>query len=317
MISVIVPVYNVERYLRRCVDSILQQTYRDLEVILVDDGATDGSPRICDEYAGLDPRVKVVHKPHGGAAEARNAGLDAARGEYIGFVDSDDFILPEMYETLYRACVEHGVAVSACGKILRGERGGIRRRRHCLRRPALFGAREAVSALFMGRVCDSSACDKLYRRELFSDIRYPAGAHYDDLDVTARLLDRSGGLYHVGKPLYVYCKRSGSVTTMPFHEKTVDAIEQAERLKSFMDAKYPDLQRQSLHFVCMNMGNALEVAYRCRNPGKREAMNAAVRRAEAYLLPTLLGVGRLRHKAWIVKNYVLVRLRLRRWRNLP
>ena len=98
MISVIVTVYNIERYLRRCVNSILAQTYRDLEILLVDDGSTDGCPPICDEYERTEPRVRVIHKENGGAADARNAGLEAASGEWIGFVDGDDFIMPEAFD---------------------------------------------------------------------------------------------------------------------------------------------------------------------------------------------------------------------------
>ena len=100
LISVIVPVYKVELYLRQCVDSLLAQTYSNLEIILVDDGSPDGCPAICDEYARKDSRVRVIHKPNGGLSDARNVGLDAARGEYIGFIDSDDWVMPDMYEYL-------------------------------------------------------------------------------------------------------------------------------------------------------------------------------------------------------------------------
>lgn len=317
MISVIVPVYNVENYLRRCVDSILGQTYRDLEVLLVDDGSTDGCAGICDEYAGRDPRVRVVHKKNGGAADARNAGLEAASGEWIGFVDSDDFILPEMYETLHRACVEHDVPLSMCGKIVWEEKDGRRKRRCCLDRPALFSAREAVAGLLMDGFCDSSSCDKLYWRGLFANIRYPSGAQYDDLNVTARLLGLAGTVYHVGEPLYLYAKRSGSVTTAPFHERTVDALIQSEQLKSFIDERYPDLKRQSTRFVCMNAGIVLASAYESRNPGEIEAMKTVACRVRRYLLEILRGAWSLKHKAWVIRNYAAVKLRLWRWRSLP
>ena len=114
LISVIVPVYNMEQYLERCVNSIVDQTYRNLEIILVDDGSIDRSPRMCDEYAAKDGRIKVVHKVNGGLSDARNAGLQVATGTYIGYVDSDDWIEPQMYQRMYEACIEHQAQVAVC-----------------------------------------------------------------------------------------------------------------------------------------------------------------------------------------------------------
>ena len=151
MISVIVPVYNVERYLRRCVDSILAQTCRDLEIILVDDGSTDGCPSICDGYAAADSRVKVIHKANGGLSDARNAGLEIASGEWVGFVDSDDFIMPEMYETLLRACVEHGVSIAMCGRRLVDEADTTLRYEYCFSEPVMLSAEEALRSLLIFR----------------------------------------------------------------------------------------------------------------------------------------------------------------------
>ena len=115
LISIIVPVYDVEPYLRKCIDSILIQSYRDLEIILVDDGSPDNCGAICDEYAEKDKRIKVIHKKNGGLSDARNAGLDIATGEYIGFVDSDDWVMPDMYEYLYKAVKEYDADMSVCG----------------------------------------------------------------------------------------------------------------------------------------------------------------------------------------------------------
>ena len=115
LISIIVPVYRVEPYLDRCVQSIVDQTYQNLEIILVDDGSPDNCPAMCDAWAAKDSRVKVIHKENGGLSDARNAGLAAAAGEYIGFVDSDDWISPDMYRLLYENMAEHGSDVSACG----------------------------------------------------------------------------------------------------------------------------------------------------------------------------------------------------------
>ena len=115
IISVIVPVYNVEEYLERCVDSILRQTYTNLEVILVDDGSTDNCPQICEQYASFDKRVRVIHQSNGGLFAARNAGIDAAKGEYLSFIDSDDFISEDMYTSLYGNLKKYDADIAACG----------------------------------------------------------------------------------------------------------------------------------------------------------------------------------------------------------
>ncbi len=114
LISVIVPVYNVEAYLDRCMHSVLNQTYQNLEILLIDDGSTDGSPALCDAYATRDRRIKVLHKPNGGLSDARNAGLALAQGAYIGYVDSDDWIEPDMYASLHRACVDNHAQLAVC-----------------------------------------------------------------------------------------------------------------------------------------------------------------------------------------------------------
>ena len=123
LISVVVPVFRVEKYLERCVRSILSQTWRDIEVILVDDGSDDRCPLICDGFAGSDSRVRVIHKPNGGLSSARNAGIDAAAGEYLMFIDSDDYIEPEMAEKLYDALIESGADMSLCGYRCVGDDG--------------------------------------------------------------------------------------------------------------------------------------------------------------------------------------------------
>lgn len=113
LISIIVPVYNVEKYLKECIDSVISQTYKNLEIILVDDGSTDKSGEICDEYSKKDSRIKVIHKENGGLSDARNVALDIAKGEYIGFVDSDDYVEKDMFETLYKLAEEHNTEISS------------------------------------------------------------------------------------------------------------------------------------------------------------------------------------------------------------
>jgi len=313
MISVIVTIYNVEKYLRRCINSIISQTFRDLEIILVDDGSTDASPQICDEYAAKDSRIKVLHKKNEGSASARNAGIDTATGRFIGFVDGDDFILPEMYKLLYDACMAHGVLLSMCGRIVFDERKGSRERKYCIDTPVLFSAKDAISSLLMDDKCDSASWDKLYGKELFSDIRYPVGVRYDDLNVTARLIDRAGKVCHVGKELYIYVKRSGSITAAPFHKESVMAIEQSELLRKFIDKKYPELYKQSLFFVNSYVSIILYQAYECKNSEMAGYMKEIEEYGRAYLPRIICGSWSVKHKIWFLRNYIVLLFRLWKW----
>ena len=169
LISIIVPVYNVEAYLHQCLQSILDQTYTNLEIIVVDDGSTDHSPAICDHFAALDARVKVIHKKNGGQSAARNIGLDTASGEYIGFVDSDDWIDNDMYETLYNLISQYGADISACTHYLEYEDG----------RPTVYRSKEEImtfnhadvmKTLFEDKIIKNYVVEKLYKRDLFTGL---------------------------------------------------------------------------------------------------------------------------------------------------
>lgn len=310
LITVIVPIYNVEKYLRRCVDSILAQTYEKLEIILVDDGSTDLSPQICDEYAKKDLRIRVIHKKNGGAADARNTGLENATGEFIGFVDSDDYIMPEMYEILYKACIEYGVPLSMCGRKVSSEIDGTVKSRFVVERPVKLTAEEAIESLLTDDLCDSSSCDKLYRRDLFIQIRYPTGILFDDLNVTVRLFHCAGEMCHVGEALYVYVKRKGSITDARFHSRSIEAIKQAELVKAFVDTNYPDLKKQSVRFIYFNVEVVLYWAHMCRDTRLRESMRAVCKYGWHYSLTVLFGSWKMKQKLWYMKNLIVLQIRL-------
>ena len=195
MISVIVPVYNVEPYLRKCLDSILGQTYRDLEVLVIDDGSTDGSGKICDEYK-KDERVRVFHTENRGLSATRNLGLDKATGEWIGFVDSDDWIEPDMYEVLFRKAEETGADVVECGSLFEYP---TKTTKH----PAvqsLISETESVLSLLKGKV-STLVWNKLYRRKLFDNTRFPDGRSFEDIATTHKIIQNAKV---VGVPNYLY-----------------------------------------------------------------------------------------------------------------
>lgn len=229
-ISVIVPVYQVEPYLRACVNSILEQTDPDFEVILVDDGSTDGSGRICDEYARRDPRITVIHKSNGGLSSARNAGIEQAHGAYLAFADSDDVITPTMLEKLRRRIRETGAELALCSIQYVDEKGenivsGDPAREYRL--PEAVWTQEEFweqkrrhpSPAFV------VAWNKLYRRELFETLRYPEGKLHEDEFVLHRIIDSCRKIADCPEPLYLYRQREKSTMTAGVSERMLDKQE--------------------------------------------------------------------------------------------
>ncbi len=212
LISVIVPVYNVEAYLDRCMYSVLNQTYQNLEILLIDDGSTDGSPALCDAYATKDRRIKVLHKPNGGLSDARNAGLALAQGAYIGYVDSDDWIEPDMYASLHRACVDNHAQLAVCRYFQeyqdRTEAGG--------NGVVVPLSREELLRIYIGGheeyIIYNSVWSKLYKRELVEGMRFPKGRNSEDIMYTTRAFCRLERAVYLDRCLYHYVlDRKGSI----------------------------------------------------------------------------------------------------------
>lgn len=239
-ITLIIPVYNVEAYLGRCMESVLNQSYQNLEIILVDDGATDQSGHMCDEYAEKDNRIKVIHKKNGGLSSARNAALDIATGEYIGFVDSDDYIHPQMFTKLYEACIRNKSEISICchyternDKLLIED--SIYDEEECLNHS------QALETLIKDSGMKNYAWDKLYKAELFTDIRYPEGRNYEDIATTYLLFYKANKICRIPEYLYYYQIREGSISGHNSDEKWYEncyqiILSQSERYE-FMQAK--------------------------------------------------------------------------------
>lgn len=208
-VSVIVPVYNTSLYLERCLDSIIHQTLPSVEIILVDDGSHDGSEKICREYAARDNRIRLIRQENKGVSAARNAGLEAASGEWIAWADSDDRMEPDMLEYLLRNAMDSGADICICGRydhhrgktVLFGRGGKIQMNR-----------KDAMMALLSEDGVDNALYDKLWRRELFRQIRFPEGQTYEDLAVVWRLFDRGERVLFLPEPKYHYFAHEGSIT---------------------------------------------------------------------------------------------------------
>lgn len=236
LISVIVPVYNVEDYLDACVRSITAQTYTRLEIILVDDGSTDSSGDICDSFAASDRRISVIHTANGGQSEARNKGIDMAKGDYICFVDSDDTISPLYVATLYELLCHNDASISMATL----DRFSNRRQQSFAPNTLIKSGIEATEMMLYQSLLDSSPDCKLFKKSIFSTNRFKTGVIYEDLELLSRILPGIDKVVWCKTPLYYYTKRQDS-TTGKFSLKRLDVLDVTDRIVLNAEKHYPEL----------------------------------------------------------------------------
>ncbi len=233
LVSVVVPIYKVEQYLKKCVDSIIKQTYKNIEVILVDDGSPDNCGKICDEYAQKDKRIKVIHKENGGLSEARNFGLDKAKGEYICFIDSDDFVSCEYVEKLLIAALINHSDIAACNFKYIDEDGKISVRKE--KEDKVYTSSEAIKDIFtLDQNTEIMVWNKLYKRTLFTDnhIKYPVGKIHEDNFTTYKLYDKANSVALISDKLYYYLQRENSIMAT-FNKKRFDVLIAVDEIKEY------------------------------------------------------------------------------------
>ena len=243
IISIIVPVYNSENRLKSCIDSILNQTFRDFELILVNDGSKDSSGKICEDYAEKDTRVKVIHQSNMGVSEARNTGLKYSVGTYIGFVDSDDYIDKKMYETLYNLMIKNNAEITVCGvrekwpdkEMVYSEKSEL----------LILHKQDSIKFLFIGKYLTMYAVNKLYKKSLFNEIKYPRGKIYEDTIITPQLFSLANKVVYTSESFYNYVRSSGSITTSEFSQKDMDIIEAGKSVLEFAKEKFPSLIKEA------------------------------------------------------------------------
>lgn len=252
LISVIVPVYNIKEYLERCVDSILAQTWENLEILLVDDGSTDGTDRLADELAGKDARIRVFHKENGGSSSARNLGIREAKGKYLGFVDSDDFIEPYMYEKLYRAMRETGMLIVQGGRKEIEESGNILPD-ICIppKERMVYDGESFMRELLLHRG-DCSFCTKLTDASLFKNREFPEGKLNEDFHVLVRMLPEIEGVVSIPERTYNVFYKSGSNTRTAsenhFSRVYGDNVDNADMVTDIVRQHYPELMGTAKRF---------------------------------------------------------------------
>lgn len=227
LISVIVPVYKVEEYLDQCVDSIVNQTYKNLEIILVDDGSPDRCPEMCDSWAKKDFRIKVIHKENGGLGDARNVGIAMASGDYLGFVDSDDWCELDMFQEMLSACLEYDALISVCNALIDWENEWPQERTVFSDKRTFWESPEILKNFFNGHLT-AWACNKLYRKDLAEYLHYPKQP-FEDIPIARNVFASIERLAFSGKDSYHYRQRLGSIVNADINASQFVLIEELEK----------------------------------------------------------------------------------------
>lgn len=255
-VSIIVPVYKVEPYLDKCISSIVNQTYTNLEIILVDDGSPDRCPQMCDAWAEKDARIRVIHKENGGLSDARNAGMAVATGEYIAFVDSDDWIAPDLYTHLYRRLTEDHSDISACGVQMVWEDGTPPR---ILTRMGnhVLSKEEAMQAIIEESWLKQPVWYKLYKTNLIKDILFPVGKYHEDVFWSYQAVDKANKVSVSDYIGYYYLQRNDSIMGEEYSLRRLDAVEAKVQRHAYIKENFPALENLSakdLWFTCIYQG---------------------------------------------------------------
>lgn len=293
IVSVVVPVYNVEAYLDRCVESLVAQTLRNIEIILVDDGSTDGSPALCDEWAQKDDRIRVIHKENGGLSDARNAGVRAARADWIGFVDSDDWVEPEMYEILCRRIVEDGSDIAICGT---RELYPNRAVDPLPRRQYVQTGVEALRDQLIGDIIHVWVPTKLYAKCIVESKPLPKGLAFEDTYIVADWFLLANLVSVDLKPLYCYWHHEDTLSAMCYTPRMADHLHAARHAYETTMEQAPKLEPEAafrLYWAHFNVLDAMFAKGAFRDDGKKAEIISFLRKnAHGILSNPHVGKGR-------------------------
>lgn len=245
LISIVLPIYNIENYLRVCMDSILNQTYSNLEIIMVDDGSTDKCSMICDEYMKMDKRIIVYHKKNGGLSDARNYGISRARGEYIACIDPDDYVDRDYIEYLFSLIEKYGTKMSLCQSIVHYDSGktlnrGLEQNDECM------GSEECLKKMLYHDVIDTSAWGKLYSKSLFKNVSYPKGRIFEDIGTTYALMLQCSEIAVGYESKYHYIFHDNSIVNSSFNSNKFDLLIMTDKMAKDVKKKFPHLNKATL-----------------------------------------------------------------------
>lgn len=239
-ISVIIPVYNVENYLTKCIESVQKQTYENLEIILIDDGSKDRCPLICDEYAKKDQRIKVIHKENGGLASARNKGLDVATGDLISFIDSDDWIDSDMYERMIKMKNDTNAEIVCCEGIHTDGTNMYEKCLHCKTNGTVLTGSEVTKEILLDKI-GSQVVKGLYDYKCWKDIRFPIGRLYEDIPVTFKAFERANRISYIDEPFYKYRINMNSISGSPNPIKSYHIFLGFKEHYEYAKENYPEI----------------------------------------------------------------------------
>lgn len=294
MISVIVPVYNVKPYLEEAIESVIGQSYKDLEIILVDDGSTDGSGEICDIYAQKDSRIKVIHQENKGLSAARNTGLDICSGEYIAFLDSDDAYCKDFLRKMLESMQKSDADISECNYAIyfgnqRMKEGSIDRKRKRfgkhLNRAGVYNTKEALNAICNGKIA-VSVWGKLYRQSIWHSIRFSEGHNYEDMDIILSVFENAKRACLIEESLVMHRKRKGSITKTYSFENVTDIELAQQHFMKFIIEHTPMYFDQEIQYrYCDKMAGFLLTEYHryawVNIPQKDECMDFLQKKIDA------------------------------------
>ncbi len=333
-ISVIIPIYNVEQYLPKCIESVINQTYKNLEIILVDDGSPDKCPEICDEFAKKDNRIRVIHQKNGGLSAARNAGLEIASGDYFAFLDSDDWADDNMYDTLLQLALKHDADIVECGyKYIKNE-GTLIVSRVNTGEVKLYDNIDALSALYFGDQLWGGISivvwNKLYKSSLLSKLRFLNGAVNEDVEYTPRALYLSQRIVKINSNLHNFNIRPNSISRSNLNMKHLTVIDSKKSASDFFqhylksDPRLKDIAAYTLdafydaHYNCFfscynNRSNpvfkseAKKIAEKVRKYYKENLINKNFKRRVFHFSPILYfylrcGVQKYKHLRWLFRT---------------
>lgn len=283
LISVIVPVYNVEQYLDRCVESIVNQTYKNLEIILVDDGSPDNCPSMCDEWAKKDSRIKVIHKENGGLSDARNAGLDIATGEYIGFVDSDDFINENMYSVLYESFVSNNADIAECNWIKINDSSELSGSDPSIAGydKVIYSTEDALKELILEANIKQTVVNKLYKKSIIC-YDFPVARINEDEFWTYRVIGNARTIVYLNVDLYYYYQRCDSIMHNKYSLNRLDGVEARKERLAYIKQNYPNLYSLACssylgtcfyHYQTISRNNDVDKDYKFRKMLYSEFVN--------------------------------------------
>ncbi len=254
LVSIIVPVYKVEKYLSNCIESILLQTFKDFELILVDDGSPDNCGKICDDYARKDSRIKVIHQENGGLSVARNSAIDIAMGDYLTFIDSDDFVLPHYLEKMVNASLVNGADISVCGIVRCSSSDSLADiAEDSTKNDVEVFVDDKMDVFFTTKKINTTAWGKLYRSFIFKTVKYPVGKYHEDVLTIYKTIHLANKVVVCNYQGYVYRKNEESIVNESYSPKKWHAIEACVERAGFIERNYPKQKKyayRSIVYYC-------------------------------------------------------------------